>query len=706
MSNFDKVNPGAVFQAEWAKWQKQLREWRQSYDEWRQVIQQLQEWDEKESKGVHGQLASIDPNLDVFAIDNIMDIGEGEPLFGSFEYEDWLLLSTKVELHLLVHHFRDDTGGAVLDESNLQHYYKTYFRRELKLDDFAAKSAAEVIELVQDSVCIENALLDYKLPEDTPFVHFLKMTEKARRDRLQALEAGDETVLLKFPGAEKEREAKKKYEARKAKESQPPLERKGLAKRPHQEVGYKDQDRERRPERDRDRPGESLRASNYGQSYSSRDDKQSGRERDMPRDRYSDRDRDRRPDRYSERDTDRDGYRIQSRSRDRGRYGEADSRRYRTGSHASPPSEPRTAAARCPPPPPAPRANTTTRRDPPSTAYSRALPDRDRERTPAQPAPQTAYRRDPPPDSRSGQRSALSTQVYSRDAGTYVQSVPRPIVPAPPAASPGNSGSSQVKGGKGHLRRPAKELDPLDAFMAGMEQHGEAFATGELNEPKRSRPDPPAAAPQADPRKGQMVNHGDHGASHSFRGDPAPERYRSNASRSDVRHSDGRDRHPGNHGSDYRSERSAYPESYRSDARSDSHRDGRSDHRPIGSLSERADSSRNDSHRDSYRPPSYRDSYNNDSHVRSESYRAGYQADGYRDGRGQVRDDERNGRSQGADYSRPEFGRSADNYRVDAYRSAPDGYSRTSTPSHGQVEDRRTIGARSGYSGRVNPQDL
>ena len=36
---------------------------------------------------MHGQLASIDPNLDVFAIDNIMDIGEGEPLFGSFEYE-------------------------------------------------------------------------------------------------------------------------------------------------------------------------------------------------------------------------------------------------------------------------------------------------------------------------------------------------------------------------------------------------------------------------------------------------------------------------------------------------------------------------------------------------------------------------------------------------------------------------------------------
>eukprot|EP00435_Cladocopium_sp_Y103_P058977 s622_g20.t4 len=189
MSNFDPVNPGRAFQAEWAKWQKQLREWRQSYDDWCQVIQQLQEWDEKESKGVHGQLASIDPNFDVFAVENIMDIGEGEPLFGNFEYEDWLLLSTKVELHLLVHHFRDDTGGAVLDESNLQHYYKTYFRKELKLDDYGAKTPSELLKLVKDSVHLTDGLMDFKHPEETPFVHFLKMTEQSRRERFQALEA-------------------------------------------------------------------------------------------------------------------------------------------------------------------------------------------------------------------------------------------------------------------------------------------------------------------------------------------------------------------------------------------------------------------------------------------------------------------------------------------------------------------------------------
>eukprot|EP00434_Breviolum_minutum_P029857 symbB.v1.2.026399.t1/scaffold2633.1/size74386/6 len=181
MSNFEPVTPGAAFQAEWTKWQKQLREWRQSYDDWCQVIQQLQEWDEKESKGVHGQLASIDPNFDVFAVENIMDIGEGEPLFGNFEYEDlfdWLLLCTKVELHLLVHHFRDDTGGAILDESNMRHYFKMYFRKELKLDDYGAKSCGQLLKLVQDTVYIQNdGLLDFRLPEDTPFIHFLKMTE-------------------------------------------------------------------------------------------------------------------------------------------------------------------------------------------------------------------------------------------------------------------------------------------------------------------------------------------------------------------------------------------------------------------------------------------------------------------------------------------------------------------------------------------------
>ncbi|CAE7694356.1 Hnrnpu [Symbiodinium sp. CCMP2456] len=158
MSDFEPVTPGPAFQAEWAKWQKQLREWRQAYDEWRQVLQQLQEWDEKESKGI--QLPSIDPNFDVFGVENILDIGEGEPLFGNFEYEDWLLLSTRVELHLLVHHFRDDTGGAVLDESNLAHYYKCYFKKNFKPEDFAVRALGTTGSIFQGRFFEAAALRD------------------------------------------------------------------------------------------------------------------------------------------------------------------------------------------------------------------------------------------------------------------------------------------------------------------------------------------------------------------------------------------------------------------------------------------------------------------------------------------------------------------------------------------------------------------
>merc|ERR1711920_570116 len=37
--------------------------------------------------------------LDVFAVDNVNDVGNGEPLFANFAYEDWTLLGLRYELH-------------------------------------------------------------------------------------------------------------------------------------------------------------------------------------------------------------------------------------------------------------------------------------------------------------------------------------------------------------------------------------------------------------------------------------------------------------------------------------------------------------------------------------------------------------------------------------------------------------------------------
>eukprot|EP00439_Symbiodinium_sp_Y106_P081862 s239_g20.t7 len=554
MSDFEPVTPGPAFQAEWAKWQKQLREWRQAYDEWRQVLQQLQEWDEKESKGI--QLPSIDPNFDVFGVENILDIGEGEPLFGNFEYEDWLLLSTRVELHLLVHHFRDDTGGAVLDESNLAHYYKCYFKKNFKPEDFAAtelgteskastesaetqepvehteevsqvevvegdedshakvnkieewteledaascgfltvKAAEEVILLVEDSVCIENALLEHKLPENTSWLHFLKLTEQLRRERMQALEAGDETVTLSFPGAEKEREAARKKQAAKeaelaeaGKEELRPLERRsrpsgpsGPAKRPLREGLREAQgptkalrvDERRGGDRDRERYGDPARRSVWG----TRDE----RGRDPQRER-SDRERDRHSDRYPERDMYSAGDRrhLQSDSRNHAATGSRI-----PGSHSQ--HDRNYGADRATRTLDTTQRGVTRREPPPVSAYSR---DRDRD----------AVRSREAVPSRSSASASASIPSAPQGSGPGRDSrmpigatVNRDKRDAP--ATPGKGAASHGKG-VGKVWRQERHLDPLDAFMAGMERHGEAFATGDVApEP----PKPPTPPPRPD----------------------------------------------------------------------------------------------------------------------------------------------------------------------------------------------------------------
>ncbi|CAE7680520.1 DDB1B [Symbiodinium sp. CCMP2592] len=496
MSDFEPVTPGPAFQAEWAKWQKQLREWRQAYDEWRQVLQQLQEWDEKESKGI--QLPSIDPNFDVFGVENILDIGEGEPLFGNFEYEDWLLLSTRVELHLLVHHFRDDTGGAVLDESNLAHYYKCYFKRNFKPEDFAVKAAEEVILLVEDSVCIENALLEHKLPENTSWLHFLKLTEQLRRERMQALEAGDETVTLSFPGAEKEREAARKKQAAKeaelaeaGKEELRPLERRsrpsgpsGPAKRPLREGLREAQgptkalrvDERRGGDREKERYGDPARRSVWG----TRDER--GRD---PQREQSDRERDKHSDRYPERDLYSAGDR---------RHLQPDSRNHAAtgsripGSHSQ--HDRNYGADR------ATRTLDTTQRGvtrprepPPVSAYSR---DRDRDNA--------ARSREAVPRSSASASIPSAPQGSGRDSRMPIgATVGRDKRDAP--ATPGTGAASATAAcerhgkGAGKVWRQERHLDPLDAFMAGMERHGEAFATGDVApEP----PKPPTPPPRPD----------------------------------------------------------------------------------------------------------------------------------------------------------------------------------------------------------------
>ena len=54
------------------------------------------------------QLFSFCASHGICISQDILDLGNGMPLFEKFQYEDWTLLSTRYELHLLLHSFKKD----------------------------------------------------------------------------------------------------------------------------------------------------------------------------------------------------------------------------------------------------------------------------------------------------------------------------------------------------------------------------------------------------------------------------------------------------------------------------------------------------------------------------------------------------------------------------------------------------------------------
>merc|ERR1711933_615146 len=129
-------------------------------------------------------------NLDVFAVEDVTDIGNGEPLFAKFASEDWALLSLRFELHLLVHAFRRDLNDPECTsfvDAHLAFYYNKYYKKQLVPKHFACLSFAELVQLVKDTVEISshNNALVYKQADDTPMSNFVKLTEDHRVEVLR-----------------------------------------------------------------------------------------------------------------------------------------------------------------------------------------------------------------------------------------------------------------------------------------------------------------------------------------------------------------------------------------------------------------------------------------------------------------------------------------------------------------------------------------
>mmetsp|Transcript_29746 Transcript_29746/g.85358 ORF Transcript_29746/g.85358 Transcript_29746/m.85358 type:complete len:889 (-) Transcript_29746:58-2724(-) len=206
----EDIQPSKWFKDKSLEWQKLLTDWKKKQSEWKKVLAQLQEWKKegttKKGSDEEGEdkPTEIDADdIDVFSVKNVADIGSGEPLFAKFEYEDWTLISLRVELHLLLHGFRkdiDDPERLSFHESHLGFYYNRYFRKALDIKLFGVSSPKDLCQIIKDTAAVKefNGIIESLQDEDTPMDSFVKLTEEHRRDRQRRLDAGDETAELKF----------------------------------------------------------------------------------------------------------------------------------------------------------------------------------------------------------------------------------------------------------------------------------------------------------------------------------------------------------------------------------------------------------------------------------------------------------------------------------------------------------------------------
>jgi len=217
------LKPGEWFDAEWKKWQKTYQDWKRRQMEWKdagkkkQIIAKKKEELEKKAKEDLGDDASKEDveaatpkipdvnaeDIDIWAdVKDVLDIGSGEPLFFNFTYEDWTLLSTRFELHLLTHAFKKDVNDPERPsfvENHLAFYYNKYFKKAFNVKMFGVNDNAGLVDFIKDTIKIDaKSMMETVLADDTASETFVKQTEEHRRERQRRMDAGDETAQLKF----------------------------------------------------------------------------------------------------------------------------------------------------------------------------------------------------------------------------------------------------------------------------------------------------------------------------------------------------------------------------------------------------------------------------------------------------------------------------------------------------------------------------
>mmetsp|Transcript_38782 Transcript_38782/g.111988 ORF Transcript_38782/g.111988 Transcript_38782/m.111988 type:complete len:729 (-) Transcript_38782:48-2234(-) len=213
----EDLQPGAWFKEEWSKWQKVLGEWRKKQNDFKDpqrrkamLAKKKEEAKKKAAEdGAEAKEEDAKPmeinaeDIDVMSVEDVTDLGNGEPLFARFQYEDWALLSARYELHLLLHAFKQDLNDPdrpSFGENHLAFYFSKYFKKAFNLKGYGVEKLSEFVELIKETVSIgeKNGFLKPELEADASPSDFVKVTEEHRRERQRRIDAGDETAKVKF----------------------------------------------------------------------------------------------------------------------------------------------------------------------------------------------------------------------------------------------------------------------------------------------------------------------------------------------------------------------------------------------------------------------------------------------------------------------------------------------------------------------------
>lgn len=200
-SRIEDLQPSKYFQDKMAAWQKQYVEWQAKQKTFKAVPAKKKE---EEAKPDDAEDKEKKAAFDIFSVEDVNDMKDGEPLYANFGPEDWALLQLRYELHLLQDAFKkdvDDVDRVTIPEIHLAFYYNRYFKKTLSPTMFGLKTNSELVDLIKDTVTLssEPQVLTSQLSEDVDTADiFVKYTEEARRERKRRSDAGDETAKLKF----------------------------------------------------------------------------------------------------------------------------------------------------------------------------------------------------------------------------------------------------------------------------------------------------------------------------------------------------------------------------------------------------------------------------------------------------------------------------------------------------------------------------